>query len=384
MSASNARGALWLALLALPFIGQTEAATGDKTRRPEPVAAPAAPRSLSASDLYARLAPSVWVVRTYDQDNLRLGQGSAVAIGPQSLVTNCHVLKKAKRVEVSHESTALAATLELWDVSVDLCQLKVPGLTASAVELADEASLQVGQPVYALGAPQGLELTLSSGLISSLRLDPKTRQIGLIQTSAPISPGSSGGGLFDEFGRLIGITTAMIAAENAQNLNLARPVGMVRDLPQRHAAARASKASPTAAPAAPAQDGVPPTIGTLVGRWVGEMQCGPFLGSAPNPRNPGPWTVPLRMTVTDTGSTVLERGNKSYSETLSGSIRSDLSATMSGLGADFDRPTLTWRNEVVGRFSGNGDAAQFSGTAELGTTRGDLGRHCTVSLAKAR
>lgn len=114
------------------------------------------------------------------------------------------------------------------------------------------------------------------------------------------------------------------------------------------------------------------------------MQCGPFLGSATNMRNPGPWNAPVRMTVSDTGSTLLERGNKTYSETLNGTILSDLSTTMNGLGADFDRPMLTWRNEVVGRFSGSGDAAQFSGTAELGTTRGDLGRHCTVSLAKAR
>jgi hypothetical protein len=369
------RGAFWLALLsALPFVGRSAAAAD----------APAEPHALSASGVYARLAPSVWVVRTYDQDNLRLGQGSAVAIGPENLVTNCHVLKKARRVEVSHEGTALPATLELWDVGVDLCQLRVPGLPAPAVELAEDASLQVGQPVYALGAPQGLELTLSSGLISSLRVDPKTHQIGLIQTSAPISPGSSGGGLFDEFGRLVGITTAMIAAENAQNLNLARPVGMVRDLPRRHAEAHAATVSLAASPSTPSHDAAPQTVGTLVGRWVGEMQCGPFLGSAPNPRKPGPWTAPLRMTVTDTGSTLLERSGKNYSETLSGSIRSDLSATMSGQGADFDRPSLTWRNEVVGRFSGNGEAAQFSGTAELGTTRGELGRHCTVSLAKSR
>src|SRR5689334_16979320 len=66
----------------------------------------------SAADLYARLEPSVWVVRTFDKDDLPLAQGSAVVIASQTLVTNCHVLRKAKRVEVTHEKLSAPATLE--------------------------------------------------------------------------------------------------------------------------------------------------------------------------------------------------------------------------------------------------------------------------------
>jgi len=366
------------ALLALPIAAA--AALPDKTRetgvapRPRMTAAAAPAQPLSAADLYARLSPSVWVVRTYDQDDLRLGQGSAVVIAPQTLVTNCHVLRKARRVEVTHDKEAHAATLELWSVADDLCQLKAPGVEAPAVALADEATLAVGQPVYALGAPRGLELTLSAGLISSLRLDPSTRGIARIQTSAPISPGSSGGGLFDDGGRLVGITQG--AFVDAQNLNLAVPVGMVRDLPQRHAAAQAARSANT-----PASTVLPP-IDPLVGRWAGEMRCGAFLGSV-KVEHPEPWSVPLAMSVSQAGSVVLERGDTTYSESLSGVIHGDLSATLRGLGAYKRTPGETWQTEVSGRFSGSGSALQFSGTGDIGTTVGGVGRHCTVNLTKA-
>src|SRR5262249_49670558 len=87
--------------------------------------------------------------------------------------------------------------------------------------------LQVGQRVYAIGAPQELELTLSDGLISGLR-QTEGGSIQLIQTSAPISPGSSGGGLFDQDGRLVGITTFFV--EEGQNLNFALPAAWVLEL----------------------------------------------------------------------------------------------------------------------------------------------------------
>lgn len=80
----------------------------------------------------------------------------------------------------------------------------MPGLDAPAAVLGRVANLRVGQKVDAIGSPRGLDLTLSDGLVSSLRETPDGPQI---QTSAPISPGSSGGGLFTEDGQLVGIVT---------------------------------------------------------------------------------------------------------------------------------------------------------------------------------
>jgi len=90
------------------------------------------------------------------------------------------------------------------------------------------SSLAVGERVYAIGAPEGLELTLSEGVISGLRDFDGAH---VIQTSAPVSPGSSGGGLFDAHGHLIGITT--FSMKEGQNLNFALPTEWVDALVKR-------------------------------------------------------------------------------------------------------------------------------------------------------
>ena len=84
------------------------------------------------------------------------------------------------------------------------------------VKVRPYADVKVGERVYTIGTPKGLELTLAEGIVSSKRAADGTRYV---QTSAPISPGSSGGGLFDAQGNLIGITTFML--KDSQNLNFA-------------------------------------------------------------------------------------------------------------------------------------------------------------------
>lgn len=203
------------------------------------LAAGAGAHALTAEQVYAKVAPSVWRVLTYDADNLPLGQGSGVVIADESVVTNCHVLAKAKRLAVKRESESHDATLALWDVKRDVCQLKVAGLKAPAVVVADSSKIAVGQSVFAIGNPKGLELTMSAGLVSSLRRN-SANQLVLIQTSAAISSGSSGGGLFNDEGLLVGLTTIGSITGDAQNLNFAIPSDWVRELPLRHAAAAAS------------------------------------------------------------------------------------------------------------------------------------------------
>jgi serine protease Do len=189
-----------------------------------------AAHALEADQIFEKLEPSIWVVTTYNAQDQRLAQGSAVVVTKERLVTNCHVLAKAKSVVVKRGNIAHGAKLEHADVERDLCQLKAAELNAPAVEVAPMDSLRVGQKVYALGNPRGLELSLSDGLISSLRKSPDN-QLEAIQTTAPVSPGSSGGGLFDSSGRLIGITTLM--RRDSQNLNFAVPAAWIGELPER-------------------------------------------------------------------------------------------------------------------------------------------------------
>lgn len=209
--------------------------------------------AMTPAEVFAQVAASVWRVQTLDADGLLLGQGSAVVVAPGQLVTNCHVLAKARRVQLRHEgrADAVPARLVLWDVQRDLCQLEAQGLPAPAVALAPKLGAAVGQPAYAIGHPKGLDLTMSAGLVSSFRHNA-AGQLVLLQTSAAISGGSSGGGLFNEQGELLGLTTIASVSGDAQNLNFAIPADWIRDLPRRHTAARLAEAAKPAVPAVPA------------------------------------------------------------------------------------------------------------------------------------
>jgi serine protease Do len=189
--------------------------------------------------LFERLAPSVWTVETLDAKGQPLAMGSAVVVGPGSLVTNCHVLAKAARVAVARENVSYGATLEHPDPERDLCMLKVRNFNAPAVTMGDVEDLKVGSRVYAIGSPRGLEQTISDGLLSGVRRS-SSGDFTALQITVPISKGSSGGGLFDAQGRLIGITTFQL--RDAQNLNFALPASWIAEVPQRAKEALAARA----------------------------------------------------------------------------------------------------------------------------------------------
>jgi serine protease Do len=122
------------------------------------------------------------------------------------------------------------------------------------VAIAATDALKVGARVYAIGAPRGLETTLSDGLLSGLRRNAQG-QLEAIQVTVPISGGSSGGGLFDAQGRLIGVTTYVM--RDSQNLNFALPASWIAELPERAQAALAARqATPAVARAGPGGDRV--------------------------------------------------------------------------------------------------------------------------------
>src|SRR2546426_7080462 len=178
-------------------------------------------------ELFGRLSPSVFVVEALNKRGSVVVTGSGVVVAPAEDVTNKHVIKKGVSWSVRHGSKTWPAILTHLDSDHDLCLLKADGLKAPPVPVRASSTLTVGERVYAIGAPEGLELTLSEGLISGLR---EFEQVRLIQTSAAISHGSSGGGLFDAQGRLVGITTFFL--KEGQNLNFALPGEWGRELMQ--------------------------------------------------------------------------------------------------------------------------------------------------------
>ncbi len=181
--------------------------------------------TLSPSEVYAHISPTTFVVKT------ERAMGSGVVVGHELVVTNLHVVSDARSISVSWDEQRFDARLQKSDSRRDLAILHVPGLRQAPPRRRQVGTLRVGERVYALGSPSGLEQTFSEGIVSSIRKgkDGLTH----IQHTAPITKGSSGGGLFDDRGNLIGINTFFaLGADGAQSgdLNFAGPANWIDDL----------------------------------------------------------------------------------------------------------------------------------------------------------
>lgn len=189
-----------------------------------PMPGPPSRVSLDARGVFRAVNAAVWVVLAAPStpagiDKERLSLGSAVAISERHLLTNCHTLEGRDTILVFHRADdpePVSVEAVYLDRQSDRCILVSPVELSRFVAVRPLEDLEVGERVYTVGAPSGLDLTLGEGIISSLRASNGLRYI---QTTAPISPGSSGGGLFDSRGNLIGITTFLV--RDAQNLNFA-------------------------------------------------------------------------------------------------------------------------------------------------------------------
>jgi Flp pilus assembly protein TadD len=180
--------------------------------------------ALTPAQVFEKVKDAVVVVKTLDAQGNVKGQGSGVLLPSGKIATNCHVVEGGTSYSVGRGTQLVPATLFAEDGDKDICLLDAIGITGKPAQLGKAANLKVGDPVYAVGAPRGLELSLSDGIVAQLRGGPPP----FIQTTAAISPGSSGGGLFNEEGRLVGLTTLYL--EGGQSLNFAIPVEWIGEI----------------------------------------------------------------------------------------------------------------------------------------------------------
>ena len=180
--------------------------------------------ALTPGQVFDRVKDAVVVVETLDAQGKVKTQGSGVLLPSGRVATNCHVVEGGASYLAGRGKQLLPATLYAEDGDKDICLLDVKGIHGKPVRLGKAARLKVGDPVYAVGATQGLELSLSKGTVAQLR----GGQSPLIETTATISPRSSGGGLFDGKGRLVGLTTSYLEA--GQSLNFAMPAEWIGEV----------------------------------------------------------------------------------------------------------------------------------------------------------
>jgi S1-C subfamily serine protease len=195
------------------------------------------------SAVYQRVSPSVVAISSstinpYDIDHrIERVSGSGVIIDASGLIlTNSHVVYGRQLLTVTLDGgVTLPAQLVGADPQFDIALIRIPkpnSGTLPVTDLADSERLLVGDDVYAIGNPLGLEQTLTRGIVSAVnRMLPGSTWAltePLIQTDAAINPGSSGGPLVDRCGALVGITTANLP--DAQSIGFAVPANLIKSV----------------------------------------------------------------------------------------------------------------------------------------------------------
>jgi hypothetical protein len=182
----------------------------------------------TAQDIAKKTFPSIVLLVMEDKNNQPISLGSGFFISDNIIVTNAHVIEGAANGYaklVNSKSKIDILGFSAIDEIHDLVLLEVTNSKTTKLKLGNSDLLEVGENIYAVGNPQGLEGTFSEGIISSIRnFDGHS----IIQITAPISPGSSGGPLLNSKGEVIGI--AFASFKSGQNLNFAIPVKYLYDL----------------------------------------------------------------------------------------------------------------------------------------------------------
>ena len=173
---------------------------------------------------------AVVTVYVNDKDGKHISTGSGFIIGSNGIiVTNYHVISKCMEANntliVKMENGAFFPLTKIvnYDEENDVAVFKVDGKELPTVNLAKNYKPKQGESIVVIGSPLGLETTVSDGIISSIR-----GKDGIIQITAPVSPGSSGSPIFNLKGEVVGVATFLI--EGGQNLNFSIPVKHIEDL----------------------------------------------------------------------------------------------------------------------------------------------------------
>lgn len=157
---------------------------------------------------------------------IRVHQGSGVVVAPGLVATNAHVAQGAQGLTVQQGAAVWPVVQVRLDRQRDVCLLTVPGLTVPPADLAPEPT-EPGQAVVAIGYPSGQGPVVSPGRLRGIWHYGEGR---LLQSDASTLPGSSGGGLFDGEGRLLGLTTMTFTP--SPRLNFSVPVAWIQELAQ--------------------------------------------------------------------------------------------------------------------------------------------------------
>ena len=201
---------------------------------------PSSSDGMSGEDIYKKVSPSVVSVISTTSEGQ--GSGSGVIMSKDGyIITNNHVVEGAQSVSVQlSDSSSLDATIVGTDEQTDLAVIKVSSSAdLTAAEFGDSDELQPGEYAYAIGSPGGVQFanTITGGRISAINRDltVNDRVMSLIQTDASINNGNSGGALINEYGQVVGITSAKLSGNafgsaTVEGMGFAIPINTAKDI----------------------------------------------------------------------------------------------------------------------------------------------------------
>lgn len=182
----------------------------------------------TATEIAKRGINSTVSIVALDKISHPLGYGSGFLIDDELIATNVHVIEGSNSAYILKNGESKKYPVSGYvaiDRANDLVILKVPGLYGTNLPLGSETIPEIGDKIYAVGNPKGLNGTFSEGIVSGVR-NIQTNKV--LQITAPISPGSSGGPVFNSSGQVVGISFASYSS--GQNLNFAIPVKYLLNL----------------------------------------------------------------------------------------------------------------------------------------------------------
>jgi len=202
----------------------------DKPNEDKPSQSDAGDKKLSAQEIAEKCSNAVFSITAYAFNGDIKGYGSGFFISSDGLaVTNRHVIENCSTIDITMTDGTVYESVAMVDANFefDLALLRVDGTGFSYLELGDSSALKQGQRVYAIGNPQGLSNTMSEGIVSNVKRVIDGMEY--VQISVPIASGSSGGALLDEYGKIVGVTTAGYTDAGA-DLNLAVGSNYIKEM----------------------------------------------------------------------------------------------------------------------------------------------------------
>ncbi len=190
---------------------------------------------LSATGVYEKVKESSVGILVYSNSSTKSGEGSGVIIGEDDsgkytyIMTCAHVIKDGGNIKVQlFDETQYDATVIGYDSRTDIGVVRIAASGLTAIEVGDSEKISVGETVYAIGNPGGVDFagSFTNGMVSAIAR-PVNSEIGYemncIQHTAAINPGNSGGALVNSYGQLIGINSSKIASTEYEGMGFSVP-----------------------------------------------------------------------------------------------------------------------------------------------------------------